>query len=85
VGSAINTIAEQRAKVGAYEAQFQFADADIASSNQATTAAASVILDCDAAAEKSRLSADMVKTQAAVAALSQASQLPRALLKLINT
>jgi flagellin len=85
VNSAINTVTESRAKVGAYESQFNFSGMDIATNEQNTTAAASVVLDADVAAVKAELSAVDVKTQAAVAALTQASQLPQELLKLIQT
>ena len=85
VSSAINTITEDRAKIGAYESQFNFSNMDIATNVQNTTAAASVVLDADVASVKATLSATDVKTQAAVAALTQAAQLPQELLRLIQS
>jgi flagellin len=42
-------------------------------------------MDADVASVKSALSSADVKTQAAVAALTQAAQLPQELLKLLNS
>jgi flagellin len=84
VNSAINTITRDRALVGAYESQFNFSSQDISTNVQNITAASSVILDADVAGVKSALSANDVKTQAAIAALSQASQLPQELLHLLQ-
>jgi flagellin len=58
---------------------------DIATNVQNTTAAASVVLDADVASVKASLSSEDVKTQAAVAALTQAAQLPQELLRLIQS
>ncbi|MTJ83494.1 MAG: flagellin [Telmatospirillum sp.] len=84
VNSAINTITQDRAKIGAYESQFNFSGQAIATNIQNITAAASVVMDADVAQVKSQLSSVDVKTQASVAALTQASQLPQELLKLIQ-
>ncbi len=84
VGSAINTITQDRALVGAYESQFSFSSQDIATNVQNISAAASVIMDADVAQVKAGLSANDVKTQASVAALTQASMLPQELLKLLQ-
>jgi flagellin len=85
VNSAINTITQDRAKIGAYESQFNFSGMDIATNVQNTNAAASVVMDADVASVKATLSATDVKTQAAVAALTQAAQLPQELLRLIQS
>jgi flagellin len=85
INSAINTVTQDRAKVGAYESQFNFSSQDIATNIQSTQAATSVILDADVASVKAELASVDVKTQAAVAALAQASQLPQELLKLIQS
>jgi flagellin len=84
INAAIGTITQQRATVGAYESQFNFSNQDIATNITNTQAATSVIMDADVAAVKSQLSSTDVKTQAAVAALTQASQLPQELLRLIQ-
>jgi len=85
VNSAINTITKDRALVGAYESQFNFSGQDIATNVQNISAAQSVIMDADVAQVKSSLSAQDVKTQAAIAALTQASQLPQELLHLLQS
>ena len=84
INSAIQTITQDRAKIGAYESQFSFSGQDIATNIQNVSAAASVVLDADVAAVKAKLAAADVRTQAAVAALTQAAQLPSELLKLIQ-
>jgi flagellin len=85
INSAINVVTQNRAKIGAYESQFNFSNQDISTNIQNIQAAASVVLDADVAATKAALSANDVKTQASVAALTQASQLPQELLRLIQS
>jgi len=85
INSAINTVTQNRAKIGAYESQFSFSGQDISTNVQNITSAASVIMDADVASVKATLSATDVKTQASVAALTQASQLPQELLKLLQS
>ena len=85
VNSAINTITRDRALVGAYESQFNFSGQDLQTNIQNITAAASVIMDADVAGTKASLSANDVKTQAAIAALTQAAQLPQELLRLLQS
>jgi len=84
LSTAINTISEDRAKIGAYESQFNFSGQAIATNVQNTQASASTILDADVAAVKTQLSSEDVKTQASIAALTQAAMLPQELLKLIQ-
>ncbi|OIQ86810.1 flagellar filament 30.7 kDa core protein [mine drainage metagenome] len=84
INSAINIVTKQRAQVGAYESRFNFSLQDIQTNVQNTQAATSVIMDADVAQVKSALSATDVRTQASVAALTQASQLPQELLKLLQ-
>jgi flagellin len=85
INSAIQTITQDRAKIGAYESQFNFSSQDIATNVQNIEAATSTVMDADVAQVKSSLSANDVKTQASVAALTQASQLPQELLRLIQS
>jgi flagellin len=85
INSAINSVTQDRAKIGAYESQFNFSGQDISTNIQNITSAASVIMDADVASVKATLSATDVKTQASVAALTQASQLPQELLKLLQS
>jgi flagellin len=85
ISSAIQTVTQDRAKIGAYESQFNFSSQDIATNVQNIQAATSTILDADVAQTKTQLSSIDVKTQASVAALTQASQLPQELLRLIQS
>jgi len=85
ITSAIQTITKDRATIGAYESQFNFSSQDIATNVQNIQAATSTILDADVAQVKTNLSSIDVKTQASVAALTQASQLPQELLRLIQS
>jgi len=84
VNSAINVVTQSRAKIGAYESEFNFSGQAISTNVQNTKAAASVVLDADVATVKSQLSMQDVLTQSAIAALTQAAQLPLELLKLIQ-
>jgi flagellin len=84
LSAAINTITQDRAKIGAYESQFNFSSQAISANVQNTQASASTILDADVAAVKTQLSSQDVKTQASIAALTQAAMLPQELLKLIQ-
>jgi flagellin len=84
INSAINTITQDRAKVGAYESQFNFSSQAISSNVQNTEASAATILDADVAAVKTQLSSQDVLTQSSIAALTQAAMLPQELLKLIQ-
>ena len=85
INSAIATITQDRAKIGAYESQFNFSSQDVATNVQNIQSATSVIMDADVAQVKTNLSSTDVKTQASVAALTQASQLPQELLRLIQS
>ena len=85
INSAIQTVTQNRAKIGAYESQFNFSSQDIATNVQNIQAATSTIMDADVAQTKTQLSSIDVKTQASVAALTQASQLPQELLRLIQS
>jgi flagellin len=85
ISTAIQTVTQDRAKIGAYESQFNFSSQDIATNVQNIQAATSTIMDADVASVKTQLSSTDVKTQASVAALTQASQLPQELLRLIQS
>jgi len=85
INNAIGTITQNRAKIGAYESQFNFSNQDIATNTQNIEAATSTIMDADVAQVKSTLSSTDVKTQSSIAALTQASQLPQELLRLIQS
>lgn len=82
--SAINTVSKARADIGALESRFGFRSEQIATSIENLQAANSAIIDTDVASESSKLASAKVKTQAAVAAAAQASQMPQDLLKLLQ-
>ena len=83
--TAIGTISSQRASVGASMSRFGFRSQTIATSNENLSAAQSAVMDADVAAEKSRLASADVKSQAAIAALTQANQMPQNLLSLLKS
>jgi flagellin len=85
LSSAIDTITKDRATIGAQESRFNFHSQNIATTTENTSAAQSTIMDADVAAEKSKLSSSDVKYQASVAALAQATQIPRELLTLLQS
>jgi len=81
---AINTVSKASADIGATESRFAFRSESIATSIENLSAANSAIEDVDVASESAKLASAKVKTQAAVAAASQASQMPQDLLKLLQ-
>ncbi len=85
IDSAIDTISSARAKIGAQMSRFDFQSQTIATSVENTSAAQSVYMDADVAAEKTSLASADVKTQAAIAALTQANQIPQQLLSLLKS
>ena len=81
---AIDQISEARAEIGATMSRFEFRSAQIDTSVENLEAAQSAIADVDIAAEQANLSSSSVKVQAAVAAATQANQMPQNLLSLIQ-
>ncbi|SNY91758.1 flagellin [Cohaesibacter sp. ES.047] len=81
---AIDNISNARAELGATMSRFEFRSAQIDTSVENLKAAESAIRDVDIAKEQAQLSASTVKVQAAVAAASQANQMPQNLLSLIR-
>ena len=82
--TAIDLVSQARADIGALESRFGFRSEQIATSIENLQAANSAIIDTDVASESSKLASAKVKTQAAVAAAAQASQMPQDLLKLLQ-
>lgn len=83
--AAIAQVSQARAEIGATMSRFEFRSETISTASENLTSAESAIMDADVAAEKSQLSSDDVKTQAAIAALSQANQMPQNLLSLLKS
>ena len=84
IDAAIDTVSKARASIGALESRFSFRSDSIATSIENLEAANSAITDTDVASESAKLASAKVKTQAAVAAAAQASQMPQDLLKLLQ-
>jgi len=84
VDAGISQVSKARANIGSLESRFGFHQASIATSVENLTAAVSAIKDTDIAQEAAKLASVKVKTQAAVAAAAQASQMPQDLLKLLQ-
>ena len=84
VDDAINIISQARANVGGVVSRFEFRSQQVATSIENVQAANSAIADVDLAEEQSRLVSSQVMVQASVSALSQANQIPQALLKLLQ-
>lgn len=82
--TAIDAISSARADVGATMSRFNFRADTIATTLENTEAANSAIADTDVATEQTKLSSAEVKTQAAIAALSTANQMPQNLLDLLR-
>jgi flagellin len=84
IDRAIDLISESRATVGGLVSRFEFRGQQIVTSLENIEAAKSSIMDVDLAAEQSRLVSSQVLVQASVSALSQANELPQALLRLLQ-
>ncbi len=82
--TAIDSVSNARASIGALESRFGFRAEQIDTSIENLSAANSAIIDTDVASESASLASAKVKTQAAVAAAAQASQMPQDLLKLLQ-
>lgn len=82
--TAISTLSASRASVGASMSRFDFRSQTIATSKENLSAAQSAVMDADMASEKSKAASANVKAQAAIAALTQANQMPQALLSLLR-
>ncbi|MEJ8472583.1 flagellin [Roseibium algae] len=81
---AIDEVSNARAETGATMSRFEFRSTQLETSIENLEAANSSIADVDIASEQAKLSAASVKVQAAVAAASQANEMPENLLRLIQ-
>ena len=82
--TAIDTVSNARAEIGAQESRFNFSASSIQTQTQNLQAATSTIRDVDVAAEQAALSSSQVKVSAAVSAEVAANNSMQALLKLFN-
>jgi flagellin len=84
ITQAISNIDSQRADLGAVQNRFDSTVANLRSISDNSTAARGVIQDVDFAAETAQLTKQQTLQQASTAILSQANQLPSAVLKLLG-
>lgn len=84
LNTAVESLSDSRADVGALISRFEFRGNVLATDIENTEATQSAITDVDIAAEQTKLTSESVKTQAAIAVLSQANQMPQNLLQLLR-
>jgi flagellin len=84
LSSAIDSLQEFRANVGASQNRLDFAAANIATSQENQEAARSQLMDLDVAQEMSKFTSKQILVQAGTSMLAQANQLPQNLLSLFR-
>ncbi|MBB4265508.1 flagellin [Roseospira visakhapatnamensis] len=84
IDTAVDTLATARAEVGATMSRFEYRSGQLATSEENLDAAQSAIVDADIAEEQANLSSAEVLTNAAIAALAQANEMPQNLLQLVR-
>lgn len=80
----LGTLSDGRSEVGALISRFEFRSDVIATSLENITAANSAILDADIAAEQTKFTNYETLTEAAIAGLAKANELPSQLLRLLQ-
>ncbi|MBF0418861.1 MAG: flagellin FliC [Magnetococcales bacterium] len=84
IDSALDSVADIRARLGAYQNRFEAVIANLSNMVENTSAARSRILDADIAAETASLTKNSILQQAGTAILAQANQQPQIALKLLS-
>jgi flagellin len=84
INTAIDTLANSRADIGASMNRLSYAAANLATSIENTQAAESVIRDVDMAAEMTSFTKNQILLQAGTAMLAQANQSPQMVLSLFK-
>lgn len=84
INSAIEQLAEERAKLGAELSRLSVADAQLLVQEENLSAANSRIRDVDVAVETTRLAKNQILTQAGTSMLRQANELPQLAMRLLN-
>lgn len=84
IDNAINNVSEERSKLGAMQNRLEHTINNLQASAENMTAAESRIRDVDMAAEMSAFTKNQILSQAGVAMLAQANQVPQAVLKLLG-
>jgi flagellin len=82
--SAIQSLSNSRAKLGAVQSRMSVALSNLASAHENLSAANSRIRDVDVASETANMTRYQILTQAGVAVLGQANQLPSLALSLLK-
>lgn len=84
IDSAIDKVSAAAGSFGAIQNRLQYTQSNLAVYSQNLSAAQSSIVDVDMAAEMTNFTKEQVLMQAGTAVLSQANQLPQAVLKLLQ-
>lgn len=84
VKSAITELAEDRAKIGAYQSRLNFTGEQLSISKENLMAASSRIQDVDVAEESTQYARYSILVQSGTAMLAQANQLPQSVLRLLQ-
>ncbi len=84
IDNAINTVSEERAKLGAIQNRLEHTINNLGASAENLTAAESRIRDTDMAKEMMNFTKNSILTQAAQAMLAQANQVPQGVLQLLR-
>ena len=84
IDQALTDVNAQRAVLGAYQNELQFAASNAQTGSNNLSSAQANILDTNMALQMANLSKDQVLQQSGIAMLAQADQMPQAILKLIG-
>jgi len=84
IDAAIKSVSEQRSDLGAVQNRLDHTINNLQASSENLTSARSTIKDVDMAAEMSNFTKSQILSQAGVAMLAQANQVPQAVLKLLG-
>ncbi|KUO65598.1 MAG: hypothetical protein APF84_14855 [Gracilibacter sp. BRH_c7a] len=84
IDNAINAVSEERSNLGAMQNRLEHTINNLQTASENMTSAESRIRDVDMAAEMSQFTKSQILSQAGVAMLAQANQVPQAVLKLLG-
>jgi flagellin len=84
VRNAINQLASDRARIGAYQSRLNYTSEQLTISKENLTAASSVIQDVDVADESTQYARYQILVNAGTAMLAQANSLPQSVLRLLQ-
>lgn len=84
ISTAIDTINQQRATIGASQNRLSFASQNLASAIENSEAARSSLLDLDVAFEMAQFTSKQILVQTGISMLAQANQVPQNLLRLFQ-